>query len=214
MLLPCGKRMMQMETPKRQVIAVHGGTTFDTEAQYLAFIKTRELTLERLRQGDDWKGNLAQDLGSDFDVLLPRMPNGTNARYGEWRTWFARCAALLDDDAILIGQSLGGIFLAKYLAEETLPKRVKATILVAAPFDDCSTEESLTDFTLPSSLTKLITQAGAIHLFQSADDPMVPVVEVSKYQAALPHGEVHLFSDRAHFNQKHFPEIVDLIKSL
>src|SRR5688572_13104449 len=137
---------------KQQIFVIHGGTSFDTHEDYIAFLKTRELTIERLRHSSDWKNSLVQELGDGFDVLVPKMPNGTNARYEEWCMWLERCIPFIQDNSILIGHSLGGIFLAKYLAEHTFPKHIKATLLVAAPFDDTDTPESLTDFALPPSL--------------------------------------------------------------
>lgn len=196
------------------MFVIHGGTSFDTHEAYIDFIKTRELTLDKLRQLYDWKASLTQELGDGFDVLQPRMPNGTNVRYEEWRIWFDRCAQLLNDNVILIGHSLGGIFLAKYLSENDFPKRIMATLLVAAPFDDVSTVESLNDFALPYSLQKFADQGGQIYIVHSKDDPVVPFDDVAKYQKALPDVKTLLFDDRGHFNQETFPELVQLIKEL
>lgn len=199
---------------KQQVVAIHGGTSFDTYEEYIAFIKTRELTLEKLTQGEDWKASLPQELGEAFQVLLPKMPNGTNVRYAEWSMWLERCIPFIQDDVILIGHSLGGTFLAKYLSENIFPKSIKATFLVAAPFNDTSTVESLTDFALPESLEKLAAQGGAMYLVHSKDDPVVPFEQVEQYQEALSGAQKMIFDDRGHFNQKHFPELVRLIQSL
>jgi len=198
----------------QQILVIHGGTSFDTHEDYLAFIKNRELTIEKLSQGLDWRASLAGDLGNGFEVLSPKMPNGTNARYEEWKMWFERCAEMIDDQVILIGQSLGGIFLAKYLAENYFPRKIKATLIVAAPYDDVSTVESLKDFALPSSLAKCVDQGGAIHLMYSQDDPVVPFSELAKYRTALPMAVGHVFSDKGHFDQPHFPELVALMQSL
>lgn len=201
-------------TMKQQVFIIHGGTSFDTYEEYIQFIKTRDLSLEKLRQLYDWKSTLQKSLGDNFDVLQPRMPNGTNVRYEEWKIWIDRCAALLDDNVILVGHSLGGIFLAKYLSEGTFPKKIKATILVAAPFDDVSTVESLNDFTLPESLQLFADQSEQIYIVHSEDDPVVPFSDVAKYQKALPEAKTMLFTDKQHFNQEVFPEFVELIKGL
>ncbi len=199
---------------KQQVIVIHGGTSFDTYADYIAFLKRRELTIEKLTGGDDWKASLPLKLGDGFEVLLPKMPNGANARYVEWCIWLGRCIPFLNGDVILIGHSLGGIFLAKYLSEHIFPQSVKATLLVAAPFDDTATVESLTDFALPTSLVKLAAQGGVIYLIHSQDDPVVPIEQVAKYQQALPRAKPMIFADRGHFNQANFPELVTLIQSL
>lgn len=199
---------------KQQVVAIHGGTSFNTYEEYIDFLKTRELTLEKLTCGDDWKASLQRELGDQFEVLLPKMPNATNAQYTEWCIWFERCTPFLHDDVILIGHSLGGIFLAKYLAEHTLPLAIKATMLVAAPFDDTSTAESLMDFALPASLEKLASQSEAIYLFHSQDDPVVPFEQVEKYHHVLPQAQKVIVDNSGHFNQASFPELASLIKTL
>lgn len=199
---------------KQQVFVIHGGTSFDTYEDYLDFIRTRDLDLEKLRHRFDWKVSLQAELGDTYDVLQPKMPNGTNVRYQEWCIWFERCASLLEDDVILIGHSLGGIFLAKYLSENIFGKRIKATILVAAPYGDTDTVESLREFMLPQSLEKFQVQGGPIYLLQSKDDPVVPYVQVEEYQRALPSAHTKIFDDKGHFNQEEFPELVELVKSL
>ena len=101
---------------KQQILVIHGGDTFDTYKDYLSFLKNREISLDRLRLKRDWKDILSEKLGENFDVLSPRMPNGTNARYKEWKIWFERVIPFIDKGVIFIGHSLGGIFLAKYLS--------------------------------------------------------------------------------------------------
>jgi hypothetical protein len=51
------------------------------------------------------------------------MPNPMNARYNEWKILFKKIVLLLDDNVILIGHSLGAIFLVKYLSENKFPKK-------------------------------------------------------------------------------------------
>lgn len=198
----------------QQVIVIHGGTTFDTYKDYISFLKNREISLDKLKSSGDWKNTLAEELGENFEVLLPRMPNGTNARYKEWKIWFERIIPFLKKDVILIGHSLGGIFLAKYLSKNTISKKIKATILVAAPFDDANSEESLADFKLSSSPAKISEQSGIIYLIYSKDDPIVPFEQLEKYKQALPNSKTIILDNREHFNQEAFPEIIKLIRTL
>ena len=118
---------------KQQILLIHGGDAFDTYDEYISFLKNFELDLEGLKK-KGWKNSLQDKLGEGYDVIMPRMPNAFNARYSEWKIWFEKIINLLDNEVILVGHSLGGIFLVKYLAEEDFPKSVKATFLVAAPF--------------------------------------------------------------------------------
>lgn len=142
------------------------------------------------------------------------MPNSNNAQYIEWKIWFERLASFLDDDVILAGHSSDSIFLAKYLSENYFHRRIKATILIAAPFDASGMKESLGQFKLLSSLENFKKQGGQICLFSSKDDNVVPFSNCLKYQKVIPSAQVIIFEDRQHFNQTEFPELIELIKSI
>lgn len=190
----------------KQIFIIHGGETYDTYDAYLADLKNKEIDLDRLRQ-KDWKSNLQENLGPEYEVIAPRMPCAQNAKYTEWTIWFEKITPLLNDNIILIGHSLGGIFLAKYLSENNLAKNINAVFLVAAPFVP-GKGESLADFTLPSSLENLSKQTDKIILYHSQDDPIVPIENLKKYSEALPKTQTRILENRQHFNQKDFPEII------
>jgi predicted alpha/beta hydrolase family esterase len=199
---------------KQQVIIIHGGNIFESYAEYISSLKNCLIRPEYLRPQPDWKNSLAAVLGPDFDVLMPRMPNALNAKFEEWKIWFARILALSDEGVILIGHSLGALFLVKYFSENQSPKKVGAVILVGAPFDDESSDEKLASFALAGPLDKFSAQVGLIYLLQSKDDPVVDYAQVEKYRKALPEAKIMLFADRGHFNAPAFPEIVDLIREI
>ncbi|MDO8530284.1 MAG: alpha/beta fold hydrolase [bacterium] len=199
---------------KKQVVVIHGGRTFDTYEQYIWSLENREVDVEKFKFHKSWREGLEQDLGADFEVFAPKMPNPNNAVYHEWKIWFERMADFLQDDVILIGHSLGGIFLAQYLSENIFTKKVKAVFLVAAPFDDVQAEEFLTSFQLPTSLENFSAQAPNIYLVFSEDDTVVPFTEVAKYKNALPGAQIVAFKNRQHFNQESFFELVELIKKI
>src|SRR3972149_11433312 len=102
---------------KQQIIVIHGGTTFKSYGDYIYYLKNKEISLDELTLKKDWKDTLEEKLGKTFEVLFPRMPNRTHARYKEWKIWFERIVPLLNDGVFFIGHSLGGIFLVKYLSE-------------------------------------------------------------------------------------------------
>lgn len=197
---------------KQQVLVIHGGDTFGTREAYLKFLKEDELNFEKLlRPG--WKENLRNDLDADYEVALAQMPNKTNAVYEEWEITFNKIISFLQDGVILVGHSMGGCFIAKYLAENNLPIKIKATFLIAAPFGNNEPEYSLYSFEPPAELGAFNEQAGKIFIYQSSDDPLVPATDAEKWQAALPNAELKMFSDRGHFSQEHLPELVEAIKS-
>ncbi|MDP1706880.1 MAG: alpha/beta fold hydrolase [bacterium] len=199
---------------KKQIIIIHGGDTFETYEEYLKFLKDWPVDLNRYRLGKiEWKKNLHKTLGEDYDIILPEMPNRINAKYSEWQIWFDKFVPLLESEVILIGHSMGGSFLAKYLAENIFPKKIKGLFLIAPPFDGDS-EYPLASFALPTDLSQLASQPEKIFLYQSQDDPVVPFAELEKYRKNLPNATVRIFSDRGHFMQVELPEIIQDIKSL
>lgn len=197
---------------KKQILVIHGGHSFDSYEKYFEFLKNYEVNFEKLLQ-TGWKDKLGENLGEDFEAILAKMPNPMNANYGEWKIYFEKLFPFLRDNIILIGHSLGGVFLAKYLSENNFPKKILATILVAAPFDAKSAEYSLVTFALPPNLERFKEQGGKIFLYHSKDDSVVPFSDFEKYKQAVPEAEPMIFEDKGHFNQEEFPEIIKLIKS-
>ena len=126
---------------KKQVVVIHGGRTFKTYQEYIRSIRNREVSIDKFKIQKNWKDSLEKKLGKNFEVFAPHMPNGNNAVYEEWKIWFCRMVEFINDDAIFIGHSLGGIFLAKYICENTCSKKIKAVILVAAPFNEGNMKE-------------------------------------------------------------------------
>ncbi len=197
---------------KKQIVVIHGGDSFDTYEEYMENLRVEEINLEDFfRKG--WKKNLAERLGDDFVVIAPRMPNEANAKYLEWKIWFDKIAPFIEDGVILIGHSLGGIFLAKYLSENTFPKKIRATMIVASPYTEIS-DRCMADFILPESLKQFEKQGGDIFLYYSEDDEVVPFKSLKGYEKDLPEADTCIFKDRGHFGQEEFPEIVAQIKKL
>ena len=194
---------------KKQIIVVHGADSFNSHDEYMDSLKNREISIESFLSRKGWKDNLVSDLGNDFEVFTPHMPNKTNAQYDEWKIWFERMFLFIRDEVILLGHSMGGIFLVKYLSENKFPKKIKKLLLVAAPHTD---SEEIGSFALNQSLGGAGEQCGDIHLYQSEDDDIVPYREAEYYKKDLPNVVLHIYKDRGHFRQEHFLEIVEEIK--
>ena len=109
---------------------------------------------------------------------------------------------------------MGGILWEKYFSENDFPKKVRATFLIAAPYNTEGAEYSLVDFTLSASLKRFQEQGGAISLYHSENDPVVPFSNLAKYRKELPNAAVRIFKDREHFQQAELPEIVEDIRAL
>ena len=196
---------------KKSLVLVHGGTTFDTYEEYMEYLKSCTLTLEKIN-AKNWKEFLHLHL-SEFEVIYPKMPNAKNARYEEWKIWFEKTFPLLTEDVVLVGHSLGGIFLAKYLTENTFPKNISSLHLVAAPYDTEVIKDSLADFALQKTVEDLSKVTNKIFFYQSKDDDQVAFADVKKYMRDVPLAILRAFEDRGHFLQEEFPELVQDITS-
>jgi len=194
----------------KQLWVIHGGDSFETHEEYLDYLRTKEVTLEYFSQ-KGWKSTLADRLVGVLTVYSPRMPNMNDARYAEWKIWFEKITPLMTNDVFLLGHSLGGIFLVKYLSEHTLPISVQALFLVAPPYNT-PTEHPLVDFTLEKNLDGVQKQCKQIYLFHSKDDRVVPFSNFERYAKEFLEAKQFIFEDRGHFNQEEFPEIVEELK--
>jgi predicted alpha/beta hydrolase family esterase len=195
----------------KAIVVIRGGDCSVSDEAFQQALRTREYTLESLLRRD-WKEALPEEF-PEASVIIPEMPNRMNAKYAEWEIVFEKVARVLPDDTALIGHSLGGIFLAKYLATHEVPFRVSSTHLVAAPFDEDG-DESLKPFVPPDDLTRLARQGGQVFLYHSRDDNVVSYQELAKYGGRLPQALVRSFEDRGHFKQAAFPELVADLQSL
>ncbi len=195
----------------KQIWFIHGGHTFNSYGRYMNSLKSLELDYNRFKLPQKkWRDWLAEQM-PDADVLLPAMPNGHNAKFDEWKIYFEKLIPLFSDDVVLIGHSLGAMFLSKYLNANPLPEKVKKIILVSGAYDDETIEDCGSFKT--TSAKNLIKSSDDIHLFHSQDDPAVPFSELAKFQADLPNAKSHIFTDRGHFLDPEFPEMLELLKS-
>jgi predicted alpha/beta hydrolase family esterase len=197
-----------MSTVHPQIIVVHGGDAFGSQEVYKTHLRTKSVSLERLRPRADWKVWLAEQLMGTHDVLAPRMPFASNAPYALWKLWFLRCAEVFTDEVTLVGHSLGGIFLAKLLSEQAVPFHVRALHLVSAPFETTDSPGELPHaWQLKLPVTRVLRHTASVHVYHSTDDPVVPYAQAEQYVQALPSAVLHTFENRGHFLDPTFPEL-------
>lgn len=199
---------------KKQIFIIHGGTTFKNRKDYLDFLENKKISIDKKTS---WALEyLDKKLGKDFDIIRPRMPLQEDAKYEYWKIYFERFIPYLKNGVILIGNSLGGIFLAKYLSENKFPRKIAGVFLIAAPFDNTVVGEDLVGgFNLKSDLSLLEKSTKNLYLMFSEDDQTVPVSHADKYKNKLQKANIIKFkSKNGHFKIDEFPEIVKIIKNI
>lgn len=193
---------------RKQICIIHGADAFESDADARQYLQDMTIDYERLLPSPSWKRWLSEQL-REYDVLLPQMPSSFNAKYEEWEIYFSKIVPFLRPDATLIGHSMGGVFLAKHFSEHPADHRFVKLILIAAPYDD-ETSESLGGFKV-SDVSKLAEVFDKVHILHSTDDPVVRFSETESYKRDLPNATVHTFEDMQHFNMPAFPELLSII---
>lgn len=200
---------------KKQVFYIHGGDAFLNYEDYLVLLQKLPLSLPGEESTKRWSKTLPEDLGENYEVFTPSMPSKYNAQYAEWSLWFERHFEYLKDGIVLVGWSLGGMFLAKYLSEHNLPFTPSRILLLASPCgyvpsepgNDCGTFR----FEL-ESLKNLKKYGQNLEIWHSKDDFVVPFEHALEYAAALPEAKTRFFEDKNHFLVPTLPELIDAIK--
>jgi len=197
---------------RTQILLIHGGTTFKNKKDFLHFLKNRKISIKKkIKWSDEY---LDKQLGAKFEIIKPAMPLKEDAKYDEWKIYFERYFPFIKNNIILIGSSLGGIFLAKYLSEHKFPKRIKSSYLIAPPFDNTLEGEDLVGgFKLKSNLHLLEKNSKNLCLMFSKDDNVVPVSHAEKYRKKLKNAKIIIYeSKNGHFKISEFPELIKMIK--
>lgn len=191
---------------------IHGGMTFKNDKDYVHWLKTRKVSTQKRPY---WEADLETKLDKKFEIIRPRMPLQDNAKYRDWKIAFERYLPLLRKNFILIGSSLGGIFLAKYLSEHKLSKRALSVYLVCAPFDgDLSSEDLVGGFKLRADISLIERNCKNLHILFSKDDDIVPVSHAEKYRKKLKKAHIAIYKNKkGHFTVPKFPEIIKMIET-
>lgn len=199
---------------KKQILVIHGGNVFEHKNDFYKYLKEKNLD-PRLTYYD-WKKNLKNDLSEDFEVFLLNMPNKDNADYQAWKIWFEKYFIFLNKNIplILIGHSLGGIFLVKYLSENEISNfNISQLHLVASPFSNLnSLGNPLRNFSFNVEKLNLIeNQVEKIFIYHSKDDFVVPFSHGINFSNIFKSSTFIKFENLGHINCEKVKEILDNI---
>lgn len=195
----------------QQVVFIHGGDARENYKDFDEYLEKMEYCPIKEKKVK-WKMTLQEKLGDNFDVMQPAMPNKDFANYDEWRIVFEKVIPYLQDDIILIGHSMWGTFLLKYLNENTLRIKIKNIFLVAPAFENIQ-GEVLWSFLFDAKLLEFQKHQDITFVYHSQDDPVVPFLHFELLIDKLPKIIKHSFSDRGHFVDPDFPEIITDIQN-
>jgi serine hydrolase len=155
---------------------------------------------------------LRQTLGSEYELRHPIMPEPDNPTYALWKKQLETDLSALDDDARLIGHSLGGSVLLKRLSEKKHEKHIAALFLVATPFWG-SPGWQMNEFVLQDGFAAKLPRMTRVFLYHSRDDDVVPFAHLALYARALPQATVRELDGYKHMFKKRCRELLEYIKT-
>ena len=150
---------------------------------------------------------LRAELNDEYEIFAPVIEHPESPTYTQWKKVLKAAFAATKDPLFLIGHSLGGSVLLKYLSEETPPIAVDGLFLIAVPYwgaEDWKVEE----FMLRKDIEKALRDIPAIYLYHSAEDESVPVSHLSLYRNKLKNAVVRELKGYGHEFSHGLPELV------
>ena len=180
---------------KKPVLFIHGGG----EGAYEADAKLAT--------------SLQDALGAEYDVRYPQMPNEESPEYEAWKGQISKELLALDGKVSLVGHSLGGSILLKYLSEENVKEPIAGIFLIATPYWGAE-EWQVDEYTLHEGFALRLPKEPRIFLYHSRDDEVVPFAHLAMYAEKLPHATIREFDGRGHRFNDDLSEIAADITSL
>ncbi len=156
--------------------------------------------------------SLQSALGPAYEVRYPKMPEEDSATYADWKAPIERELASLDDAVILVGHSVGGSVLIKYLSEQQLDKPISSVFLLATPYWGADEFWKWDEAHLGQDVATKLASIPRIFLYHSRDDDTVPFAHLALYAAKLPQATVREFDRRGHQFGNDLTEVAEDIR--
>jgi predicted alpha/beta hydrolase family esterase len=157
--------------------------------------------------------SLQRALGADSEVLCPQMPDEDNAAYPAWKAEIEARLATMQAPVALVGHSVGGSVLLKYLCDEPRTRQIAGLFVIAAPYWGASEFWSWDEAALPADAAARLAGEWPLIFYQSRDDEVVPFAHLAMYAAKLPRATIREFAGRGHQFKNDLTEVAADIRN-
>ena len=159
--------------------------------------------------GDIWLPWLERELTRlGLEVINQTFPDNVKARASYWLPFIESLGA--DDTTILIGHSSGAVAAMRHAETH----RLLGSVLVGVCYTDLGDggEAASGYYRAPWQWDRIRANQQWTAVFNSSDDPHIPIVE-PRYVAAQLRSSYFEFTDRGHFvDESTFPEVVEFVR--
>lgn len=166
----------------------------------------------------NWFPWLTRELKKEgHEVIIPTFPTPEKQTLTEWNKAFKPYIDELDDNTVLVGHSLGSVFILRIL--EQLKTEVKASFLVAGFIKKLNVDKfdgiNQTFLKKKFNWDKIRSNCQKFVILNATDDPYVPIAQSDLLSEKLCSGNI-IFSKAGHFNfdsgYKKFAKLLKFIK--
>jgi predicted alpha/beta hydrolase family esterase len=141
--------------------------------------------------------SLQRALGGGYEVHFPRMPGESDPDVKSWKRKISAELSRLRGKVLLVGHSVGGSILLRYLSEEAATKPIAGLFLLAAPSWD-EDRWNFDDLKLPRDVAERLAFIPRIFLYHSRDDAVVPFAHLALHGARLPQATLRAIDGGGH----------------
>lgn len=140
---------------------------------------------------------LRRELAGEIEIRAPLMPVPDAPDAAAWDTAIAAHAAGLRAPFVLVGHSLGGSTILKYLAAHPAPMRPAGVLCIAAPYWGMPGWEA-PEYGLPPDFAGRLGALSHLVFYHSRDDDVVTSSHLQRYGSELPQAELREVDGRGH----------------
>lgn len=151
---------------------------------------------------------LRKDLGPSYHVRFPVIEDPEAPDYNMWKTMLDAEMQHTQQALILVGHSLGGSMLVKYLSEEKILSPLTSLHLVAAPMWG-EPDWEMKEFMLKKNFSIHLPPLKKVFLYHSIKDKIVPFSHLALYKAAFPQAQTRELQGSDHVFDKGLKELTE-----
>lgn len=157
----------------------------------------------------------------EFEVLVPAFPETEEPKLNKWLPKLREAIGEPDENVFLIGHSVGGITIMRYLETLKEDEKVGGVVFVAGFTDDLGYDELKNFFTTSIDFAAIKNRGQRFVAIHSDNDPFVPLTHADIFRKRLG-AKVKIISDAGHFSGpaddeescNELPEAVESVISL
>lgn len=144
--------------------------------------------------------SLQKELGSDYEVRYPEMPDEANAPYDLWKQKIEKDVTIMRKPVVLVGHSVGASHLAKILTEIETTTFITGIFLLNAPFWGGAgwLYEGYKELELPKDVALKFSKEARVFLYHTRDDEVVPFSHLALYAKLLPQAIMREINEGGH----------------